>query len=188
MIDAGLVTLGVLAGGRARRLGGRDKARLEREGRSQLEHVLAAFPLPFRERLISYNRDPLGLPAMNLRVVPDVTVGFVGPVAALEALAATCHSPWLLTVPVDCRELPRTLAPTLLSSAGPDGVSVDDADGPQPLVTLWRVAALRTACATVLDEEVPRAMRLRELLDLHVVDLAPLRLGNLNHLEDFGTP
>jgi hypothetical protein len=31
-------------------------------------------------------------------------------------------------------------------------------------------------------------MRLRELLDLHVVDLAPLRLGNLNHLEDFGTP
>jgi molybdopterin-guanine dinucleotide biosynthesis protein A len=188
MIDAGLVTLGILAGGQARRLGGRDKARLDRAGRTQLEHVLAAFPLPFRERLLSYNRDPSGLPLVNLRVVSDLTPGFAGPVAALEALAAECHSPWLLTVPVDCRELPPTLAPMLLAQAGPDGASVDDADGAQPLVSLWRVAARRTPGATLLDEEVPRALRLRELLHLRIVDVAPLRLGNLNLPEDLGPP
>src|SRR5688572_6872088 len=105
MIEPGLVSLGILAGGQARRLGGLDKARIVREGRHQLERVLAAFPHPFRERLLSYNRDPSGLPGVGLRVVSDLRADFVGPVAALEALAAACHSPWLLTVPVDCRDV-----------------------------------------------------------------------------------
>jgi molybdopterin-guanine dinucleotide biosynthesis protein A len=184
MIDAGLVTLGILAGGQATRLGGRDKARIEREGRTQLARALAAFPLPFRERLLSYNRDPSGLVAANLRVVSDLTPGFVGPVAALEALAAQCHSPWLLTVPVDCREFPPHLASDLFAAAGPDGTAVDDADGPQPLVGLWRVAALRDACADALASGHPRAMQVREALQLGRIDLSPLRLGNLNLPED----
>jgi molybdopterin-guanine dinucleotide biosynthesis protein A len=186
MIDAGLVTLGILAGGQAKRLGGRDKARIEREGRTQLAHALAAFPLPFRERLLSYNRDPAGLVATNLRVVSDLTPGYVGPVAALEALAAQCHSPWLLTVPVDCREFPVQLAHDLLNAAGPDGTAVDDADGPQPLVGLWHVVALRDACAGALASGNPRAMQVREALKLGRIDLAPHRLGNLNLLEDLG--
>ena len=184
MIDAGLVTLGILAGGQAKRLGGRDKARILREGRTQLTHALAAFPLPFRERLLSYNRDPAGLVATNLRVVNDLTPGFLGPVAALEALAAECHSPWLLTVPVDCRDLPPHLATDLFAAAGPDGTAVDDADGPQPLVGLWRVAALREACDHALAGGNPRAMQVREALRLGRIDLSPRRLGNLNLPED----
>ena len=184
MIEAGLVSLGILAGGQARRLGGIDKARVVREGRQQLERVLAAFPHPFRERLLSYNRDPSGLVATNLRVVSDLRPGFAGPVAALEALAAECGSPWLLTVPVDCPMLPPTLGTDLLACAGPDGTGIDDADGPQPLVALWRVAALRDACAVALDSGSPRAMDVRQALQLRIVDLAPARLGNLNLPED----
>jgi molybdopterin-guanine dinucleotide biosynthesis protein A len=184
MIDPGLVSLGILAGGQALRLGGRDKARLMREGRMQLERVLAAFPHPFRERLLSYNRDPAGLPAMSLRVVSDLRPGFLGPVAALEALAAACHSPWLLTVPVDCRDLPPHLGTDLLATAGRDGTAVDDADGPQPLVGLWRVAALRDACTRLLDCGNARALQVRESLELGRVDLSPRRLGNLNNPED----
>jgi molybdopterin-guanine dinucleotide biosynthesis protein A len=184
MIDAGLVTLGILAGGQARRLGGRDKALLVREGRTQLMHALAAFALPFRERLLSYNRDPSGLAAANLRVVGDLTPGFAGPVAALEALAAECRSPWLMTVPVDCLALPPTLGADLLANAGEDGTTVDDADGPQPLVALWRVEALRKACAAALRSGDARAMQVRQALRLRVLDLAPARLGNLNRLED----
>jgi molybdopterin-guanine dinucleotide biosynthesis protein A len=185
VIEAGLVSLGILAGGQARRLGGIDKARIVREGRQQLERVLAAFPHPFRERLLSYNRDPAGLPAIGLRVVSDLRPGFVGPVAALEALAAACHSPWLLTVPVDCRDLPPHLAIELFASAGPDGTTVDDADGAQPLVGLWRVAALRHACSDALANGNARAMQLREALALGRVDLSPRRLGNLKSPEDF---
>ncbi|MGH8030328.1 MAG: molybdenum cofactor guanylyltransferase [Arenimonas sp.] len=188
MIEPGLVSLGILAGGQARRLGGMDKALILREGRQQLERVLAAFPHPFRERLLSYNRDPSGLPATALRVVSDLRPGFLGPVAALEALAAECHSPWLLTVPVDCRDIPAGLALQLFASAGPDGTAVDDGDGAQPLVGLWRVAALREACGDALDTANPRAMQVREALTLGRFDLAPHRLGNLNLPEDIEAP
>jgi molybdopterin-guanine dinucleotide biosynthesis protein A len=188
MIDAGLVTLGILAGGRARRLGGRDKARIVRDGRTQLAHVLAAFPLPFRERLLSYNRDPAGLAAANLRVVGDLTPGFAGPVAALEALAAACHSPWLMTTPVDCTSVPASLPLALCADVDADGAGVDDADGPQPLVGLWRVAALREACAAALKAGDPRAMRVRDSLRLRIHDVSPARLGNINRLEDLETP
>ena len=188
MIEPGLVSLGILAGGQARRLGGIDKARIVREGRQQLERVLAAFPHAFRERLLSYNRDPAGLPAIGLRVVSDLRPGFVGPVAALEALAAACHSPWLLTAPVDCHEIPADLAHQLFAAAGPDGTAVDDADGPQPLLGLWRVAALKDACAHALATGHARAMQVREALQLGHFDLAPRRLGNLNLPEDLEAP
>ena len=52
----------------------------------------------------------------------------------------------MLTVPVDLVFVNDCLVPTL-SSARETGASVDDEDGPQPLVALWNVAALRGALA-----------------------------------------
>jgi molybdopterin-guanine dinucleotide biosynthesis protein A len=187
VIDARLATLGILAGGQARRIGGRDKARLVIDGRMQVERVLAAFPQPFHERLLSYNRDPQGLPG-GLRIVPDARADFPGPVAALEALAAACRTPWLLTVPIDCRDVPPTLFAALASAVKADGATLDDADGVQPLVGLWFVESLRPACAALLDAGNAPARRLRERLHLRIVDIAPHRLGNLNTDEDLERP
>jgi molybdenum cofactor guanylyltransferase len=186
VIDPRLATLGILAGGQARRLGGRDKARLLVDGRPQLERVLAAFDPPFHERLLSYNRDGDGLPP-GLRVVADTRAGFPGPVAALEALAATCRTPWLLTLPVDCRDVPALLFEQLAAAPKADGATLDDADGMQPLVGLWFVDSLLPACTELLDAGDGAARRLRVRLRLRVVDIAPRRLGNLNTLEDLQT-
>ena len=183
MTDPRLATLGILAGGQARRLGGRDKARLLVAGRLQIERVLDAFPGPFAERLLSYNRDPHGLPA-GLRIVPDAHEGFPGPVAALEALATACRTPWLLTVPVDCRTLPEGLAEALFAARERDGALLRDADGLQPLVGAWRADALRPACAALLASGNASAQRLRDHLQLGVLDLSPQRLGNLNTPQD----
>jgi molybdopterin-guanine dinucleotide biosynthesis protein A len=187
VIDARLVTLGILAGGQARRLGGRDKARIERDGVRQVDRVLAAWPLAFHETLISYHGDPEGLPAA-LRVVADRRDCARGPVAGLEALAHACRTPWLLSVPVDCRALPGDLAARLLADPDADGATVIDADGDQPLVSLWRVAALAPACAALLDAGDAPARALRARLRLRIVDLAPARLGNLNTPEDLASP
>ena len=187
MIDARLATLGILAGGQARRLGGRDKARLLVDGQPQLERLLAAFAQPFHERLLSYNREADGLPP-GLRVVADARPGFAGPLAALEALAATCRTPWLLTLPVDCRDVPVSLFALLAAAPKADGATLDDADGVQPLVGLWFVESLLPACTALLEANDGAARRLRERLHLRVVDIAPLRLGNLNTLEDLQTP
>lgn len=185
MIPTGLVSLGVLAGGRASRLGGADKAGLVYSGASLLARTLAAFPEPFAERLLSYNREPtLPLPP-SVRVVRDLRPDFPGPLAALESLLAACAAPWLLTVPIDCRSIPPGLAETLIRNAGPDGTVVHDRDGLQPLVGLWRVAALQPAVACAFESGESAVHRLLPRLELAVSDVSPQCLGNLNTPEDF---
>jgi molybdopterin-guanine dinucleotide biosynthesis protein A len=182
------ITLGILAGGRAARLDGADKALLEIAGETLLSRTLRAFPQHFSERLLSYNRrGDIGM-AANLRVVADLRPEFPGPLAALEALALVCRSPWLLTAPVDCRDIPRPLAAELTDAVGRDGVVVHDADGLQPLLALWRVDALRPAIASAFAAGRLAAHALVSGLDLRVHDISPRRLGNLNTPADFSTP
>jgi molybdopterin-guanine dinucleotide biosynthesis protein A len=181
------ITLGILAGGRALRLDGADKALLEIEGEPLLARTLRAFPEEFAERLLSYNRDGDSVSAFGLRVVADARAGFPGPLAALEALSIACRTPWLLTVPVDCRNIPPTLAGELANAVSGDGVVVRDADGVQPLLGLWRVEALRTAIAAAFDAGELVVHRLISRLDLQIHDISPRRLGNLNTPADFSS-
>ncbi len=59
----------VLAGGRARRMGGADKALLTVGGRSMLAAVIAALDLPVMA--ISANGDPARFREFGLPVLPD---------------------------------------------------------------------------------------------------------------------
>jgi len=121
-----------------------------------------------------------------------------GPLGGLEALAAACTTPWLLTVPVDLVFVNDGLVPTLSSSAGETGASVEDEDGPQPLVALWNVAALRTALpseAAVIPAKaavIPAKAGIHDLsvqglqarLHMPRIRLPGVRLGNLNTFDD----
>ena len=187
MIGFDRITLGILAGGRATRLDGADKALLEIAGETLLNRTLRAFPQDLSERLLSYNRSgDIGM--ARLRVVADLRPEFPGPLAALEALAIACRTPWLLTAPVDCRDIPRSLVAELSDDVGRDGVVVQDADGLQPLLALWRVDALRPAIASAFESGHLAAQTLVSGLDLRVHDISPHRLGNLNTPADFSTP
>ena len=105
------LTLGVLAGGRATRLGGGDKAWLAYRGQALVERTLAALATQhaFSARLASANREPQRYPGLGLRVVGDRIEGFPGPLAGIEAILAACTTPLLLTVPVDLRTIPPDL-------------------------------------------------------------------------------
>ena len=74
--------------------------------------------------------------ALGLRAVLDRRADFAGPLAALEALATACTTPWLMTVPVDLDQLPEGIGDRLAASAGTDGVVASDAEGLQPLLAL----------------------------------------------------
>jgi len=188
MIDAKLVSLGILAGGRGARLGGADKALLQYQGMTLLERALRTLPEPFADRLLSYNREPGALViAAGLRLVPDLRAEQTGPLAALEALFHACRSPWLLTVPVDIRDWPEDLAADLLRATlgDADGCVVRDVDGLQPLVGLWNIAALRTDLGQALDNSERAVHRWLESHALPVHDISPWCLGNLNSPADF---
>ena len=185
MIPHAAITLGLLAGGRGRRLGGRDKAWVMLRGRPLVENALRAMPGSFAARLVSTRTPDPRFETLGLRAVFDRRADFAGPLAGLEALAAECRTPWLLSLPVDQDGLPPDVVERLRAIAGPDGAVVQDAGGLQPLLGLWRTQALRDATTALLDGGEAAAHRLVAALRLARLDLGPRRLANLNTPQDF---
>lgn len=177
------LTLGLLAGGNASRLGGIDKAWLTRGRVPQVLRWARRWPGEHGPVLVSANRDPDRYATEGLTAVADRIPG-LGPLGGLDALAAACTTSWLLTLPVDLVGANDCLIRTLASQRGADGAFAVDDDGPQPLVALWRVDALRAACATAIAADVRAVHALRERLDLTAVPFAGFRFGNLNTLDD----
>ena len=177
------LTLGLLAGGNGSRLGGVDKAWLTRGGVPQVLRWARRWPGEHGPVLVSANRDPDRYVGEGLTVVADRMRG-LGPLGGLDALAVACTTPWLLTLPVDLVGANDCLIRTLASQRGTDGAFAVDDDGPQPLVALWRVDALRAACAAAIAADARAVHALRERLDLAAIAFAGFRFGNLNTPDD----
>lgn len=174
------ITLGILAGGQGSRLGGADKGWLRRGGISQLQRLARRWPDDVAHVLVSSNRPDPRHAALGLDVVADARPG-LGPLAGLQALADATRTRWLLSVPVDMVGFNDCLPRTLLAMAG-EGVgtwAVDD-DGPQPLVALWPVTALRVAASQALDAGELAVHALQARMGMQPVVFAGLRFGNLN--------
>ncbi len=181
------LTLGLLAGGRGSRLGGVDKAWLERDGVPQVLRFARRFPGETGAVLVSANRDLQRYGDAGLQAVPDRIEAGAGPMAGIDALAAACTTPWLLTLPVDLFDVNDCLVRTLLADATADGAVAEDDDGLQPLVALYRVARLREALPAMIQagELAPRILQQR--LGLSRVRLPGVRFGNLNTPQDLAS-
>lgn len=178
------ITLGILAGGRATRLGGIDKAWMRREGLAQVLRWQRRFADEVATTLVSANRDLNRYANEGLVVVRDRTPDDVGPLAGLDALAFACGTPWLLTLPVDLVGVNDCLLPSLGAAAGEWGVFAVDDDGPQPLVALWRVDMLRHAVVDAIAARTTAIHALQRGLRMAAVRLEGVRFGNLNTPED----
>ncbi|MBN7135870.1 molybdopterin-guanine dinucleotide biosynthesis protein MobA [Lysobacter enzymogenes] len=173
------LTLGLLAGGRATRLGGRDKAWLRRDGEFQVLRLARAFAPQVARVLVSANRDLPRYAAHGLRAVADRAPD-LGPLGGLDALAAAADTPWLLSVPVDALRAEAWLLDALeAAQAGQGAFAVDD-DGVQPLFALWPLAPLRAALAPALAQRRLAVRELQAALGMAALRLPGLRLGNLN--------
>jgi molybdenum cofactor guanylyltransferase len=179
MIGISDITLGILAGGRATRLGGCDKAWLERDGVPQVLRMSRRFAAEVSSVLVSANRLDARYPLLGLTVVAD-RIQDVGPLGGLEALAAACSTSWLLTVPVDLVGVNECLVPTLIASAGDNGAFAQDDDGVQPLVALWRIEKLRCAVLEAMEAGEYAMQALQARMDMACVRFTGVRFGNLN--------
>jgi molybdopterin-guanine dinucleotide biosynthesis protein A len=179
----GGVTLGLLAGGRATRLGGIDKAWLLRDGVPQAMRWQQRFIHEVDAILASSNADPASFSNHGMRVVADRVRG-AGPLSGLDALAQACATRWLLTLPVDLVGVNECLLPSLLAGAGDAGAYARDGEGAQPLVALWRADALREAAPRALDRGTLAVHALQEQLGMHEVRFDGVRFGNLNTPDD----
>lgn len=111
----------VMAGGRASRMGGVNKALVPFRGTTLIQNVLACVGWSFDERWVSANRDEERFEALGLRVVRDVRAGFPGPLGGIEALSAEgTRADWILMVPCDTPFLPKNLMSRFMTAVQED--------------------------------------------------------------------
>jgi len=142
-------TLGVvLAGGLARRMGGRDKARI-RVGRTTiLERVIERLRPQCGRLVLNANSDPAAFADTGLTIVADSVPDYAGPLAGILAGLdwAARRAPkieWVVSVPSDCPFLPRDLVARLHQArAADDAILACARSGERrhPVIALWPVA------------------------------------------------
>lgn len=113
-------TLGyLLAGGRATRMGGCNKALVPWKGTAMGQYVVRQLQKQCHAVWASANRDFSAIGALGVqKVLPDIYPGFAGPLAALDALADQAPAcEWVLTAPCDVPGLPENLLPLLARAA-----------------------------------------------------------------------
>ena len=180
ILPRGQVALGILAGGRASRLGGADKAITLRGGERLVDRCVASLGAGYAQVMLSYNREAgLHLPA-GMQVVADLRGDFAGPLAGIEALLEACSAPWLLSVPVDVDQFPTGLSECLAEAGAGRGARARDDDGLQPLLALWPVASAREVVSAALAAGEGAVHRVQDALGFATHEFAGWRCGNLN--------
>ena len=131
----------VLAGGRARRMGGRDKGLLRAGGETLAARALRRLRPQVRTLLLNANRNLDAYAALGVALCPDSDPqAFGGPLAGIAAGLEACATPWLLVVPCDCPRLPTDLAARLAAAVGDAPAAIARAGGRrQPVCCLLHV-------------------------------------------------
>lgn len=159
----------VLAGGRAVRMDGADKAAVEHDGRTLLEHAIEAL-VDADEVVVVGDPVPTTRPVTFCRENPR----YGGPVAALltgyDALRSRPTTLGVLAVDMP-RVTPWTFRRLQAAAEGRDGAFLTDGDGRRQLagvVLTGRLDAVRP------DHEDQHGMAIRRLLaDLDLADVPP---------------
>lgn len=118
------VTAGILAGGRATRMGGVDKGLVPLEGRAMVEYVIDALRGQSAGILLNANRSFEQYRRYGVPVVPDRQDGFLGPLAGVASMMAAADTAWLLTAPCDSPAVPADLGPRLWQAGAREGAEI----------------------------------------------------------------
>lgn len=139
--DPTLITAIVLAGGRARRMGGVDKGLIPLCGRSMIEHVLDTLAGQTGALIINANRNVDTYSAMGYPVAPDTDDSYAGPLAGMYSGLRAAATPLCLTAPCDSPLLGADIARRLhaaLEDAGADIAVAHDGERAHPVVNLMK--------------------------------------------------
>ena len=129
----------VLAGGRARRMAGRDKGLIELAGRPMAHWVVQRLVPQTASVLISANRSIERYADFGCEVIRDVDDGFLGPLAGISAGLTQTATPWLVTVPCDSPLLADNLVVRLFAAVPEKGAGIavaHDGNRLQPVFSL----------------------------------------------------
>jgi molybdenum cofactor guanylyltransferase len=180
----------ILAGGKARRLGGVDKREIVVGGRTIFARQVEVLAPLVAEILVSSPRAIAGYRTV-VDAVPDA-----GPLAGIAAGLAAATTAWVFVLAGDMPHVHRAFVELLLSHAGTESDAVGIRIGalPEPLcavlrVAVWRpivaarLAARRLKASSLLTDEPVRITWIEEAT-LRSIDPALRALHNVNAPED----
>ncbi len=146
----------ILAGGKARRLNGRDKGLEPFSGRPLVEWVVAALAPQVGGLLINANRNQETYGRLGYPVIADRLDDFQGPLAGFASAMAAANTPWILTVPCDGPFLAPDLAARLVAALAQDDAELavaSDGRRMQPVHALLPVALAPSLAAFLAEGE-----------------------------------
>jgi molybdenum cofactor guanylyltransferase len=95
------ITVVILAGGKGRRMGGKDKGLVNYQSQPLIAHVLEAISKQAAKIVINANRNRDAYAVYGYPVVEDSLSDFQGPLAGFLACMASVSSDYILTMPCD---------------------------------------------------------------------------------------
>ena len=152
----------ILAGGRARRMGGGDKCLHRLGDKTILEHVIDRARPQVSPLILNANGDPGRFAEFGLAVATDVIDGFAGPLAGIltglewaRGHAPDC--PWVASFATDTPFLPEDLVPRMLAAvadANADIACAASGGRSHPVFGLWPVRLAGELRHALADEDM----------------------------------
>ena len=133
------ITAVILAGGKARRMGGEDKGLIDLDGRPLIEHVLERIRPQVAQVVINAHRNLEQYAAVGHPVISDTLSDFQGPLAGFLAVMQQIDSDFIVTLPCDGPCLPDNLVERLhqaQQAADADIAVAHDGNRMQPVYAL----------------------------------------------------
>ena len=136
----------ILAGGQAKRMGGKDKALIELQNRTLLSHVLEKISGYASPVGLNINKNQEKFTKFNYPILKDKIEGYLGPLSGIFTAinwAKEINEDWVLTLPCDTPYLPNDLIPRLIKLALDvdnkfDVISVKCNNQTHPVIGLWK--------------------------------------------------
>ena len=157
-IKANEITGVILAGGRAKRMGGQDKGLIKVNGQTMTELIIEKLLPQTTHLMINANRHLEQYKKFNLPVISDDnSTEFNGPLAGMLSALKNCSTKYILSIPCDSPFFPTDLASRLLSAlinADADISVVHDGNRMQPVFAL-----IKTELANSLQDFLDKGDR-----------------------------
>lgn len=141
----GNITGIILAGGRARRMGGQDKGLIQLGMKPMIEYVLNAIEPQVDAIIINANRNQTTYEKYGFPVVADQIEGYCGPLAGMASGLQISETPFIVTAPCDSPLIPDNLVHKLYSTLQQENAEICTAFSNgrlQPVFTLMKTELL----------------------------------------------
>lgn len=177
----------VLAGGRARRMGGEDKGLVRVNGEAMVVHALNGLAPQVGTLLINANRNQAQYAALgDCQVVADCDGDYAGPLAGMASAMRSASTRYILTVPCDSPLLAADLGERLFRALMAKGAQISVAhDGTrmQPVFALLDCALHQS----IVDYLAGGGRKIDAWYALHPIALADLQ-GHSDMFLNINTP